>query len=245
MNNPDIKSLFKYKPLTQFTLDIIANQRIYYPLPESFNDPFDTQCSFKKNSAVVPSTNQKKIAVAFPDEDPNELVAFTRKDLSTSINDFKSKLKNFGILSLSENARDILMWSHYADDHKGVCIELERNENNELGSAEATRKVAYTKNYPSLNSKTLLNEKSLEASLKRILYTKSVHWSYEKEWRTFKQKGDEVYPVPGKIRSITFGVRASEMNIDIVKKLINGSSLQLYQAQLKENEFGIKRKKIT
>ena len=225
MNNPDVKSLFKYKPINQFTLDIIANERIFYPLPESFNDPFDTKCSFKKNSATIQSIDHEKIEKAFPGESASDLVAHTRKDLSPNIDTFKIKLKNFGILSLAENAKDILMWSHYADDHKGVCIELERSEDNELGNIDTTRKVVYTKNYPSLNSKALLTSTDTESSLKRVLYTKSEHWSYEQEWRIFKPTGGIVYPVPGKIKSITIGVRASNMDIEIIKKLINGSDI--------------------
>ena len=141
MNNPEIKSLFKYKPLNNFTLDIIANNRIYYPKPESFNDPFDTQCSFKNSSAIIESNDQDKIKKAFPDEDPNKILAYTRKDLSGDIDSFKKKLKGFGILSLAEDEKDLLMWSHYADDHKGVCIEFERNDSNELGNSKLLERL--------------------------------------------------------------------------------------------------------
>lgn len=244
MNNPEIKSLFKYKPLNNFTLDIIVNNRIYYPKPESFNDPFDTQCSFKNSSAIIEPNNQDKIKKAFPNEDPNEVLAYTRKDLTGDIDSFKKELKDFGILSLAEDEKDILMWSHYADDHKGVCIEFERNDSNELGNLKVTRKVAYTKNYPSMNVKSLLSKDGHEKSLMRVLYTKSEHWNYEREWRNFQADGGKVYPIPGEILSITFGARASELDIDIIKKLV-GHSIPLYQAQLKENEFGIKLKKIT
>ncbi|MCG9720391.1 DUF2971 domain-containing protein [Shewanella sp. Isolate7] len=244
MKNPEIKSLFKYKPLNQYTLDIIANNRIYYPKPESFNDPFDTQCSFKNSSAIVQSKDLNKIKKAFPNEVSNEILAYTRKDLTAEIDSFKDEIKDFGILSLAEDEKDILMWSHYADDHKGVCIELERTDSNELGDPKATRKVAYTKSYPSMNVKSLLSKDGHDNSLMRVLYTKSEHWSYEREWRNFQSDGGKVYPIPGKILSITFGARASEMDIDIVKKLV-GNSIPLFHAQLKENEFGIKLKKIT
>lgn len=244
MNIPEIKSLFKYKPFNHFTLDIIANDRIYYPKPDSFNDPFDTKCSFKNTSAIVQSQDLVKIKRAFSNENPSQIMAYTRKDLTGEIDSFQSELRNFGILSLAEDEKDILMWSHYADDHKGVCIEFERAETNDLGNPKATKKVVYTKNYPSMSVKSLLSDDGHHNSLMRVLYTKSEHWSYEKEWRNFQPTGGKVYPIPGRILSITFGVRASEIDIDIVKKLV-GHSIPLYQAQLKENEFGIKLKKIT
>lgn len=229
--------------MNQFTLDIIAGNRIFYPLPESFNDPFDTQCSFKKNTVITPSSDAKKIAKAFPDDEG--IMAYELKDVSSNIENFHNCLKSFGIVSLAESAADILMWSHYADDHKGICIELERHENNALGNVDVTRKVVYTKNYPSLSSKSLLSDADISSSLQRVLYTKSEHWAYENEWRTFKPSGGKVYPLPGKIKSITFGVRASNMDIEIVRKLIKGSDIKLYQAQLKQGEFGIKFSKIT
>ena len=184
-----------------------------------------------------------KVEAAFPYEDSSEIIAYTRKDLTIEINSFNNELSDFGILSLAEDQKDILMWSHYADDHKGICIEFERAETNELGDPRATRKVAYTKNYPSLNVKSLLSKNDHHNSLMRVLYTKSEHWSYEKEWRNFQTVGGKVYPIPGKVLSITFGVRTSEMDIDIVKKLAS-NSITLYQAQLKEHEFGIKVKRI-
>ncbi|MFA0678805.1 hypothetical protein AB4567_31215, partial [Vibrio sp. 10N.222.51.A6] len=56
---------------------------------------------------------------------------------------------------------------HYADNHNGIFIELERNEQNELGNHEVTRKVKYTKSYPSLNTKILLEKDRFNASLQR------------------------------------------------------------------------------
>lgn len=229
--------------MNQFTLDIIASERIYYSLPESFNDPFDTQCSFTSSTAITHSTDANRVAKAFPDD--QDIVAFELKNVSSDIDSFQRKLKKFGIVSLAESASDILMWSHYADNHKGICIELDRNENNELGNPEVTSKVKYTQSYPSLNSKILLDSDKFNSSLQRVLYTKSKQWEYEKEWRTFKQQGGIVYPLPGKIKSITFGIRSSQMDIEIVKKLIIGTEIMLFQAELKLGEFGIKFKKIT
>ena len=245
MQNPNIKSLFKYKPINQFTLDIIANHRIYYPLPESFNDPFDTRCSFKEKKGMIHITDPQKIDAAFAGQNTSGMGVFKRKDFTNEITQFQNRLKSFGILSLAETAKDILMWSHYADDHKGICIELERSPDNELGNSESTRKVAYAQSYPSLTPKSLGSAHEIDAALKRVLYTKSKQWTYEDEWRNFKDTGGKVYSLPGEIKSLTFGCRVSDMDIDIIKKLVIGSNIALYQASLKENEFGIKLSRIT
>lgn len=243
MKNPEVTSLYKYKPMNQFTLDIIASKRIYYAFPESFNDPFDTKCYFTRSTAIAICTDADKVARVFPDAP--DIMVFEQKNVSSDINTFQDKLKNFGIVSLAESATDILMWSHYADNHKGICIELERSENNALGDHEKTDKVKYTQRYPSLSSNILLDNEKFNSSLKRVLYTKSKQWEYEKEWRTVKPQGGKTYSLPGDVKSITFGARSSQMDIEIVKKLIVGTDIKLFQAELKQNEFGIKLIKIT
>jgi len=244
MDHPNVKYLYKYKPINQFTLDIISNDRIFFPSPDLFNDPFDTKCSFTKTSVIAQSTDSQKIEMDFPGDDLNQTMIFTRKDMSIDIERFEQKLKSFGILSLAQDPKNILMWSHYAENHKGLCIGFERNKSNELGDNNKTRKVNYTKNYPSLNVKILMNEVDITNNLMRVLYTKSKLWDYEGEWRMFTPIGNKAYPLPGKIKSITFGSRTPSMDIDIIKKLINGTDIKLYQASLKENLFGIKSYRI-
>ena len=53
MLEPDVTTLYKYKPLNQYTMDIIVSDNIYYPKPARFNDPFDTKCFFRKTSEIV------------------------------------------------------------------------------------------------------------------------------------------------------------------------------------------------
>src|SRR3954471_5525958 len=44
-----------------------------------------------------------------------------------------------GVLSLSERWNSVLMWSHYADNHRGVCIEFDLAE----GSYPSLQPVNY------------------------------------------------------------------------------------------------------
>ncbi|TOC13300.1 hypothetical protein CGJ90_24575, partial [Vibrio parahaemolyticus] len=41
----------------------------------------------------------------------------------------KSMTSSFGICSLSKTFENILMWSHYADNHKGFVVEFETPTN--------------------------------------------------------------------------------------------------------------------
>ena len=208
MIHPEIKSLYKYKPINQFTLDIIANDRIFYPLPGSFNDPFDTKCSFKNKSALTQTADEKKIAQAFPDENPSDITVFTRTDLTQEIDVFKNRLNNFGILSLTGNAKNILMWSHYADSHRGVCLIFDTSDDtNIFGQAI---KVQYQHEYPVINIMDLNNHNNTI----NMISVKSIDWGYEKEWRIIRGisvGGDGYFDIePKSLTGIILGSHITE-----------------------------------
>jgi len=83
------------------------------------------------------------------------------KDYLKSINE------EFGIFSLSKSKNNLLMWSHYADSHKGYCIgfdhEMLLNISGSLGS------VIYSNLFPKLS----LFPKSDALDFLKLLRTKS------------------------------------------------------------------------
>lgn len=109
------------------------------------------------------------------------------------------KIKNtfnteYGILSLSEIPNDRLMWSHYADSHKGIVIEFDSNHSffnpliNERSRIGKLKKVKYINNpIPfSLLDPTDLSEEYADFLIENFIYTKSKDWEYEKEWRIIR-----------------------------------------------------------
>jgi hypothetical protein len=79
----------------------------------------------------------------------------------------------FGVLCLSEKKDDLLQWSHYADRHKGICLGFDLGNG---GKFAPVKYVADRFRFP-----TKLDEDFMW----KLLSTKSLHWSYEKEWRVF------------------------------------------------------------
>jgi hypothetical protein len=75
---------------------------------------------------------------------------------------------------LTPHSDNILMWSHYAENHRGVCLEFDASVRL-FGSAMA---VQYRKDYPSFT----VNVQNADGVLQTIL-TKSDVWSYENEFR--------------------------------------------------------------
>jgi hypothetical protein len=126
MEEPKVNTLYKYKPVNQFTMDIIVSEKVFFPVPARFNNPFDTKCYFRSASGE------------------DGIVAFTRHNRLNDIQLFQSELEKFGVLSLTARPQNTIMWSHYANVHKGICIGFERSPENMLGKKENTSKVNYT-----------------------------------------------------------------------------------------------------
>lgn len=93
------------------------------------------------------------------------------------------------VLCVTEKHDNVVMWSHYADEHRGVVFELRC-----IGEIDntllAARKVRYSKNFPSFPSlaryvRHLTGEEPLDLVRLSwdIAYTKHEDWSYENEWR--------------------------------------------------------------
>jgi hypothetical protein len=120
---------------------------IYYPKPEQINDPFDCRMPPIKSSS--PRFARSRIAATRARTDSErvdnwhkfeesrvrsdaELEELNRplsadeerefKEIFSS--EVKAKLKTTGVLSLSAIDDNVLMWSHYADSHKGICLKF-------------------------------------------------------------------------------------------------------------------------
>lgn len=107
--------------------------------------------------------------------DPFELACFNQKEQMQRELFRKIKreyVNKYGVLCFSQNFESPLMWAHYADSHRGVCLGFDV-------PAEELDEVNY-------ESKRLVAdvEGNLQSTdLWRFLTTKFKQWSYEKESR--------------------------------------------------------------
>ena len=178
MQNPEITSLYKYRPLNTNSIQAIVNEVAWFSTPESFNDPFD--CGIHLDDRRIEETvnHGERIAVARKNKNVEKITDQefearpSHKEVFMGIRDCLYRLfQRAGILSLSEVNDDILMWAHYGDCHKGFCIEYERSADNVLGKQAAP--VSYHYELPSLTPKLVITEGE---SVEELWLTKSKHW---------------------------------------------------------------------
>ena len=108
------------------------------------------------------------------------------------------KVGLFGIICFSELSNNPLLWGHYADKCKGVCLGFDIEVHDD-GDKDFIKPVTYIpkrydiddfkdliQNYfinrDILDESTELGQRSAE-QIKALYFTKSYHWEYEKEWR--------------------------------------------------------------
>lgn len=93
-----------------------------------------------------------------------------------------TKLKmsqNRGLICVSRSWRNPLLWSHYADHHKGLCLGFDVPE----GEFDA---VAYLQNKIPCNwGRWESDQFYQEFIMKQVILTKFDHWKYESELRCF------------------------------------------------------------
>ncbi|HEJ8022148.1 TPA: DUF2971 domain-containing protein [Serratia liquefaciens] len=139
--------------------------------------------------------------------------------------------EKYGILCLSMNDNNTLMWSHYANNHTGVMFTLDmehmkiENEKNSIKRHE----VIYQEEFPHLDYHTLLG---INASMfkeenkdyfEKIALTKSADWAYEKECRLIIKKNNKnnIYNVnPNVFKCVTLGHSMSQKDKEEISSLI-------------------------
>lgn len=124
--------------------------------------------------------------------------------------------ERIGVLCISEVSTDILMWSHYADFHQGVCLQFDG-----LSPFFATaHRVNYLADRPRINPFLDSTEQMMEAAL----LAKAQHWSYEKEWRVLQYLGgpDKYKFPPEALVGVVLGSRISSADEETVRAWIKG-----------------------
>lgn len=273
-------SLFKYRyfDLKDYHVNILENLEIYFSSVDKLNDPFDCNINYSYKDLT---DHEIKVFVKGHSElfgkrsfSKSEIKIGTKnfkknlfnKSFEHSYNDlvYERKKNDLGIFSLSYVNNDIKMWSYYCDSHKGFCIEFNTlNLFKCLGTLSlrlskklkkydyliAPVKIEYSNEYPEINP---IKEFENRATLfLKILKTKSIEWSSEKEIR-FIFLGGANTPVklePNCIQSVYLGNKIEVKNknriIEILRKhRNNGYQIKLHTSKLLENKYGLTYEEI-
>lgn len=241
-----MKYLYKYRPFNKHTIKIVLNNEIYFSNPKDFNDPFDCQIVLdfsesKKDWAEIIRNKLKEENPRIPDEKIDSLIQYyfksinTDKEVEEKFHKIRDELmKNISMYCLSEVNNDILMFSHYADSHKGICLEFDASGGTIFSKA---LRVNYVNVYP----KVKFTKSNFYEQGKTMLLTKFDTWSHEKEWRIVNFKtgsGIRRFP-PEKLTGIILGCQFPDSELDFIFKILKSrmQKINLYQAKKVKYKF--------
>lgn len=186
------------------------------------NDPFESRLNQDVINNIHNDLSPSGLGFDLPHDFPTR---FEIPFLMSRIND---EVDNYGIVSLSETPRNLLMWAHYASEHEGICIEYKKDlfESlpdkvfNEFSYAERYTpvKVNYDNIRPQVISESCDQSEKIKHYVYQQLTTKSDDWMYEKEHRCLipTKWADEVKIIPDSDADID--MKQSELIQDLIKK---------------------------
>lgn len=186
--------------------------------------------------------------------DPFELLSSSKKDL-TKYEFIRDQIKpslltSYGILCFSKKFYSPVMWGHYSDNHKGLCLGFEVNRkthpfNNFIPVEYKDEKVEINLNSEDLND--------------ALIRYKCADWSYESEWRGWINLKNCTnishdlffYELNPKLEltEVIIGLR-SDCTIEQIELALQGyfkksetsTPVSLYQAEMSEYEFKMEKK---
>ena len=244
-----------YKYMNQNTLRLfLRNKTIKFTDPLKFNDPMDsTVPELELNVKLLKSTMMGEVATVYPEisgyksEIENHFSADEinwKKEIKVLsnelLNSWSDMISHFRILSLTTKPDNLLMWSHYADEHRGVVVKFKKDPS--FGSPQ---KVNYKNGHQSLNNafnhmalcvvkmeaKGGFNEKHSDMFsdvtlkiLQKYFFMKMSEWSYENEYRIVYPKSN------GKVREINSNLDVVEVDESDIESIIIGSSVSPLRA---------------
>lgn len=245
--------LYVYFRDDRFLIDTLEHQRIYLSNPLSFNDPFDCQlCISFKGSPAAASKKTREIlsrSTKYKYAKPQDRLAAYSKALSSAkkgelhraselkeIN--RAQTAQTGVFCFTEDSRSVLMWSHYACKHEGVCLQFDTKAE---GWMREARQVQYLESYPELN---YLTQDDGDIFTHQIL-SKASSWHYEKEWRIFRSRppNDRYQRFKSDaLKSVIFGTRMKPSRKKELALKLKGilPKTQQMEAKVSDTRFEIK-----
>ena len=212
----------RYQAINKETLRNLSLQKNWIANPQSFNDPMEFRLmneydAIKVRIEEINSTQRLK----------------NRNRLSKMISEF-------GVVCYSfTHGYNNLMWSHYGDSHKGMCLVFDvTNVNDE---AVGIYKVNYVDHFKLPEVDLNYTEITLREELLKIVTTKSIDWSYEKEYRQIFYSKNEYTEYPGPLIRIIFGCQTSKNDIELVINLVRNKyeKITISKSYIDRNSYNL------
>lgn len=248
------KKLYKYEAFTEQSLQNLKAQVIYFGSPKNFNDPYDCALvptikspSDSEVESLIPSYLNKPLpknnASGFLKPSADKLRDMLLRANERALKTSQENIVLRGISCFSEVNNELLMWSHYGGKYKGFCLEFDTSHQ----PFEKAIKVKYSTEMPHIDPTTMLLKDDFD-SVMALYSTKSMSWSYEKEWRVFHEEAGMAYHYPTKcLTGIYFGPAISSEALEIICLVLQGQNphVGFWKGRRSPTEFKVEFEEFT
>jgi hypothetical protein len=176
--------LYKYIPVEDWLPRLLTGESMLFSSRTTFNDPYDSRTAYQVDQSKA---GKKWLLERFKLEQPHWSPAerilranqVQQRLRSPSADSDEAMLDNVGILCLTEHWDNMLLWSHYANQHKGICVGFRTD----IDFFRIAFNVDYVSEFPVIQRP----KDDHEAIFQKALLTKAECWRYESEWRIIKR----------------------------------------------------------
>ncbi|MEZ5359029.1 MAG: DUF2971 domain-containing protein [Candidatus Zixiibacteriota bacterium] len=263
------KYLYKYIDWEKlYHRRMLADREFFFAKPSSFNDPFD--CLLEPDYSLLNKAQIYKIYISHLKRD---LPMANRSEIRKRAKDWQKKglwkneankkrseewsynykNENLGLFCLSSKHDEILMWSHYAKGHSGLCLQFDTKRlmddfENQLiveGKLFEIIPIEYHLDMPIINP-----SEEGDDYFKRLVTIKAKRWEYENEYRIvllgfkdndkFLENNERIYKYPSKaITGVYFGYNTTIETEQSIMAILREGRIQPYffKSKVKKNKF--------
>lgn len=222
--------LYSFRGTSDYVINDIKNSTLSLQIPSQFNDPLDTLLF-------------KWIDLKIKNSDDNNSKEFYYL-LKRAAEHFRVrcfvKPKAKDDKRLEVELIHPLMWAHYADSHKGVCIQYRFKasffkQDESKNTFKRYEVEHYSSDIPNLNE---------SITISNALFTKDIQWNYEEECRILDLDFTEESAVKldklnedAIIEAVYFGYNCSDVIKNKVLDAVRNTPIKIYQMVIDDNNL--------
>ena len=237
-----MKHIYKFQPISDYTIDALENHYLYFPTPSQLDDPFDCLFALDLDGDKIDNLPFRSDA-----HDIGEGVRIVREKI--------------GILSLSKINNHIILWSQYAGGHNGICLKFKTYDHNDkpyFAFEESHFKGNGSTGTFILPIHEVIYDNKVPTPMKlgeaggfdRFLLTKHKDWSYQAEYRISTDfrtlKGNQKVKYKKEfLEAIIFGMKSSREQMLKIKNIMEnhyisqGYEITFYKARQVKGQYAI------
>jgi hypothetical protein len=234
---------------------MLVDSSLWLSSPLDFNDPFDMMAFVTVSGSAEDRKRrfrqiirQQNMGLSWKKQNlmVGKMMAMSSEELLIAARDaHKGVVGSVGVCSFTTDPRSTLMWSHYASNHTGICVQFDVARDSRA-FLEAVR-VEYSAEYPVFNWLDGSSEQ-----LRHVISRKHEAWRYECERRIVRidSARTSLRVSRDALSGVVLGCRATKevetMIIGLLKKRSNTglATPRLYRARQHDTQYRVRLQQV-